>query len=273
MKSKKTKVFITVKTYPTLSTKYDELVCTAGITDKGNWVRIYPIPFRKLKWKRQYKKYQWIELDLIKNKSDFRHESYKPINQGESIEIKELIKSWEERKRIIFKTEKIHKNIKGLIRETKEKGTSLAIFKPKNIVDFKVETTKREWDSKKVEQIKENSSQLSLFDSDKPYEIFEVVSKLPYKFSYSFIDEANNKSTLMIEDWEIGALYWNCFKQEKDEKKAIQKVKQKYFDEFKMKNLHLFLGTTKKFHNIAPNPFIIIGIFYPPVTYQKSLPI
>jgi len=42
------KVFITVKTYPTLSTKYDELVCTAGILDDGSWVRIYPLPFRKL---------------------------------------------------------------------------------------------------------------------------------------------------------------------------------------------------------------------------------
>ena len=100
MTSEKAKIFITVKTYPTLSAKYDELVCTAGITDKGEWIRIYPIPFRKLKWEKQYKKYQWIELDLIKNKSDSRLESYRPVNQGENIKTKEFIKNWEKRKRI-----------------------------------------------------------------------------------------------------------------------------------------------------------------------------
>ncbi|HEX7458948.1 MAG TPA: hypothetical protein VF301_10970 [Ginsengibacter sp.] len=42
------KVLIAVKTYPTLSMKYDELVCTAGFLGDGSWVRIFPIPFRKL---------------------------------------------------------------------------------------------------------------------------------------------------------------------------------------------------------------------------------
>ncbi|MPM62092.1 hypothetical protein SDC9_108958 [bioreactor metagenome] len=42
------KVLIAVKTYPTLSEKYDELVCTAGFLEDGSWIRLYPIPFRKL---------------------------------------------------------------------------------------------------------------------------------------------------------------------------------------------------------------------------------
>ena len=142
MKPRKARVFITVKTYPTLSAKYDELVCTAGITEEGNWMRIYPVPFRKLKWKKQYRKYQWIELDLIKNKSDFRPESYKPVNQAENIETKEFIKNWEGRKSIIFKKEKVHTNLKRLIQKSKIDKTSLAIFKPKSILDFKIEKLK-----------------------------------------------------------------------------------------------------------------------------------
>jgi len=74
------KVFITVKTYPTLSKKYDELVCTAGILDDGSWVRIYPFPFRKLEYENRDKKYQWMKLPLIKNESDSRPESYKVTN-------------------------------------------------------------------------------------------------------------------------------------------------------------------------------------------------
>ena len=57
-----TKVLIAVKTYPTLSAKYDELVCTAGFREDGTWIRVYPIPFRKLDYASQYKKYDWIEL-------------------------------------------------------------------------------------------------------------------------------------------------------------------------------------------------------------------
>lgn len=41
------KVLVTVKTYPTISVKYDELVCTAGFREDGSWIRIYPIPFLK----------------------------------------------------------------------------------------------------------------------------------------------------------------------------------------------------------------------------------
>ena len=131
----------------------------------------------------------------------------------------------------------------------------------------------RQWDPKKIAEIEEKSKQLSLFDSDKPHEIFKAVKKLPYKFSYVFTDEEDKRSKLMIEDWEIGALYWNCFNKVKNKELAAQKVKQKYFDEFKKKDLSLFLGTTRQFHEIAPNPFIIIGVFYPPLTKQKTFQI
>lgn len=70
------KVFITVKTYPTISYSYGELVCTAGFTEDGNFIRVYPIPFRKLENELKYIKYQWVEMDIEKNKSDFRPESY-----------------------------------------------------------------------------------------------------------------------------------------------------------------------------------------------------
>ena len=270
MSSETKKVFITVKTYPTLSVKYDELVCTAGITDQGKWIRVYPVPFRKLEWEQQYKKYQWIEINLIRNKSDSRLESYKPVNGG-SIKITgPVIKSWQDRKNIIFK-EKIYSNMNTLITEARNNNISLAIFKPTKILDFESKLDKREWDTNKLEQQQEHSRQFNLFESDKPHEIFKIVKKLPYKFSYIFTDKAGKQSKMMIEDWEIGALYWNCLKKEKSEKVAVQKVKQKYFNEFKTKDLHLFLGTTKKFHNVSRNPFIIIGVFYPPVDKQIPL--
>ena len=74
------KILITVKTYPSISSKYEELVCTAGFDEESNFIRIYPMPFRKLDYDKQYRKYHWVEMDLIKNTSDFRPESYRPAN-------------------------------------------------------------------------------------------------------------------------------------------------------------------------------------------------
>ena len=100
----KKKVLITVKTYPTLSNKYDETVCTAGIDENGNWIRIYPVPYRKLY--TQYSKYQWIELDLIKRTADPRPESLNPTNV-DSIKLLNKLgteNAWQERKNFVFKT-------------------------------------------------------------------------------------------------------------------------------------------------------------------------
>lgn len=268
-----TKVLITVKTYPTLSKKYGELVCTAGFREDGTWIRIYPIPFRKLEYERRYKKYQWIDIDLEKNKSDFRPESYKPTSGGLDFKTLDAIGTenfWQKRKDIVLKN--IYTNLFTLIEEAKDKKvcTSLAVFKPKEVIGFKVEQVSREWDEEKLAELEAKSKQQNLFEtSDSP---FIVVNKLPYKFSYKFIDEENRESTMMIEDWEIGALYWNCLKRhEGNEAKACEDVKKKYFDDFaKTKDLYLYLGTTQLHHYVAPNPFIIIGTFHPKKVDQNK---
>jgi len=96
---------------------------------------------------------------------------------------------------------------------------------------------------------------------------YKVVPKVPYRFSYVFEDDVGKRSKLMIEDWETGMLYFNCIKRaDGNEKVAISKVREKYYDDFAItKDLHFFLGTTLKFHNIAPNPFLIVGTFHPPI--------
>lgn len=99
-----TKVLITVKTYPTISSKYDELVCTAGFREDGSWIRIYPVPFRKRAYKEQYKKYDWIELDLVKNTGDFRPESFRPKTLDTEIKVidhMDTSRNWEERKKFV----------------------------------------------------------------------------------------------------------------------------------------------------------------------------
>jgi hypothetical protein len=270
----KTKILIAVKTYPTLASKYDELVCTAGFREDGTWVRIYPIPFRKLDYDKQYKKYDWIEIDLVRNDSDFRPESHRPYSIEDSINIVGHLNTdnnWQLRKDIVLKN--VYANLDTLIADAKDesKYTSLAVFRPTIIHDFVYKPIEREWDKNKLEKLKAKALQFNLFaNAENP---FEVVKKLPYEFSFVFSDNTGKKRTLMIEDWETGQLFWNCLKtHDGDEQKACADVKKKYFDDFaKTKDLHFFLGTTRNFHLIAPNPFIIIGTFHPKKESQLSL--
>jgi hypothetical protein len=269
----KQKILITVKTYPSISTKYEELVCTAGFTESGDWIRLYPIPFRKLDYANQYKKYDWIEIDIDKNTSDFRPESYKPVNIDlplVTISHLDTANNWEERKKIVLKN--VHIDLDLLIKEAKEKHTSLAVFRPTKIIDFITENVaEREWSKEKLAFLLQGN----LFETTKNK--LEVVRKLPYKFSFKFEDINGKQSTLMNEDWELGALYWRQLaKYDGDEKRACEDVRKKYFDDFaKTKDLYFFLGTTKLHHLRAPNPFIIIGTFHPkkevdkPVSHQQ----
>lgn len=262
-----TNVLITVKTYPTLSAEYEELVCTAGFLEDGSWIRIYPIPFRKLNDQSKYKKWQWITIDLIKNQKDLRAESYRPVNIDQDIRLGDFVPSvgnWRLRKPYVLHD--VYTNMEKLIEEAKRQPfKSLAVVKPTKVIDFVWEETEREWNEDKLKAVYANQMQGNLFEDADRQVAFRVAKKLPYKFSYIFTTEDGKERKVMIEDWELGMLYWNCLKNNGgDELTACQKVKEKYFQMMtKEKDFYFFMGTTLKFHNIAPNPFIIIGTFYP----------
>ena len=78
--SMRTKVLITVMTYPHPSAKYQEVICTTGVTETGEWVRLYPIDYRYRPKEQKFQKYQWIEVDLepVGHGNDNRKESRKP---------------------------------------------------------------------------------------------------------------------------------------------------------------------------------------------------
>lgn len=270
-------ILIVAKTYPTPSAKYDETVCTAGLRKNGSWVRIYPVPFRKLDYDKQYKKYQWIEVDISRNQKDFRPESYK-LRRHDDIRILGEIPpdkdgTWQKRREILCKN--VYHNKASLLKDAcnTAKHTSLAVFKPASITDLKcVASKERDWNKNTIASINARALQVDLFmGAQNP---FEVVKKVPYEFSYEFLDDDGVKSTLQIIDWEIGALYWNCLNSsDGNEKTACKKVRLKYWDDFILKkDIHLILGTTLEFHSKkVTNPFVIIGVFPPKPELQMKL--
>ncbi len=262
------RILITVKTYPTLSKKHGELVCTAGVREDGSWVRLYPVPFRRLKDYKQYKKYQWLSARLTKRTNDPRPESYTP--NIDTIKLGDIIKTssqWSERCRLILQKGTVVNDMTKLITQANNNELSLATYKPAEILDFVAEEVERQWPVDKINMLRQAHLQGDLFAGDSQFEKeFHLVAKVPYKFSYRFKDADGSDRKLMIEDWETGALYWNCLKKaDGDEALAVEKVKEKYLNQFtENRDLHFFIGTTKQYHGWASNPFVIVGTFTPP---------
>ena len=147
---------------------------------------------------------------------------------------------------------------------------SLAVFRPTKIKAFVWEAEDREWDPEKVAEIRARSQQKELFAEEAWRETFRLIPKQPYSFSYRFEDAEGRSSELQVLDWEAGALYWNCLRIcNGDEQAALEKVRAKYLDEFNQRDLHFFLGTTQQFHQVAPNPWVIIGVF--PIPHERQL--
>ncbi|MBF0648587.1 hypothetical protein IR083_07130 [Dysgonomonas sp. GY75] len=267
------KILITVTTIPLPSRSYDELVCTAGLLEDGSWIRIYPMPLSfirglKIDGKVQQTKYTWIELDVRRRDEDFRPESHSPIDYNfKDLAILNHIDTknhWEERKQYCVEKAKVYTNMTELIEDSKEpKNISLATFKPSKILDLVIEPTDREWKPEWQSLIQQH--QINFDNPDEPLQK-ELSAKIPYTFSYKFEEESGTTRTLMVEDWEIAQLYWNCLRRnDGDEAKACQEVKNKYLNIFTQEHdIYFFLGTTKEWHmRRARNPFVIIGVFYP----------
>ena len=240
-------------------------------------MQIYPISWQVLKDDEKYPKYSWVDLDLVRNASDFRQESYKPkMGFDENIRVAGKVgtaDAWAARKQFVLR--EVFTSMQDLISLTKSPaGKSLATLKPIEIVDFVIEEEpERDWKQTWLNQ----SKQASMFDLDSNGILKQqrLIKKLPYRFKYKFLSAGEGEPReFNSADWEIGALFWNCLKRtEGDEEDAKQQVRRKYFEEFMNdKEIYLFIGTNFVHHRKnAPDPFIIVGVFYPPKTTQLSM--
>ena len=216
--------------------------------------------FRDWQQMEQFRKYQWIKVNLTKSTKDHRRESYRPVGneKPELLEIIDTSHNWRERKKLVLNSD-IYQRFSEPLRQRHKEHLSIITFKPAEILGFSWETTERDWSDSQKAYFEE----LDFFEN-KP--ALTNLRKLPYKFSYQFLDKDKKKHKLMIEDWEISMLYWNCLRKTGSEMAALKLVKKKYLDEFGYKrDSYFFLGTTFRHHSTAKEPFRIIGMFTPPI--------
>ena len=257
----KTKVLITVMTYPHPSQGYQELVCTAGVTEEGEWVRLYPIDYRYRPSNQQFHKYQWIEVDLAEwgKGNDNRKESRRPSLDtirllGEPLDTKN---NWEARRQIVEKLP-VHTINELQILYDKDK-TSLGVVRPTRVHDLKILESDPDWKPEWQRAL----DQFHLFGHQpKP------LAKISFKFSYVFeCEDSSRPHNAMIEDWELGVLYLKELERLNDERKAAESVKYKFFDQLcaPNKDTHFFMGTVFPY-----NTWIVLGVFWAPQNSSHS---
>ena len=139
------RVLITVRTYPVPAQKNIEVSCTAGVTQEGQWIRLFPVPYRFMEYDKRFVKYQWIDVDVIKATQDPRLESYKlnvdSIQTGEQLS---TVNSWRARKGIVGPL--IKQSMCQIRRERDAAGSpTLGLFKPREIKELIIETDTADW--------------------------------------------------------------------------------------------------------------------------------
>ena len=251
-------ILVIVKTYPEISRKYTETVCTAGIlADTNSLVRLYPIRFRYLEGDKQFRKYQWIRADISKTPSDPRPESYNIL--PDSIETGDIIptgKGWDERWAWCLNKNTLFPSIEALRSAQELDGISLGIVKPKTIKRVIIQT--REETEIEYAMAKKDSviNQLDLFEEKKDLYI------LPIRILMEFDCEGPHCTghKMSILDWELGQLYRKVAGSHGWEDKIQGKIMGEICAEDR--DTYFILGNMVA----HPQTFCLLGFFWPPKT-------
>ena len=252
------RVLIVVRTYPVPAKTGIEVSCTAAITTEGEWMRLFPVPYRFLSDDKRFRKYQWVDVE-VKKASDARPESYNI--KGDSIRIvsaEPLSTSggWKARKEWVLPMRS--PSLCSLQRACNENNfPTLGIFKPKRIEKLLVVPDSPDWDQGQREIL----GQRDLFAQGPDVEL----QKVPFIFKYRFTCDEHGCAghELSCTDWEMGES-WRTWS-EKYGDRWESKFRQKYEDEMiHGKDTYFYVGTVHQ----HPKSWIIVGLFYPPPSAQ-----
>jgi hypothetical protein len=255
------RALIVVRTYPVPSQSGIEVSCTAAITDHGDWLRLFPVPWRLLEKDRRFRKYQWVDVTVSKAR-DVRAESYKLKPDGISIVSEPLSREnfWQARKEIVFPLKSA--SLCDLMRRRDLHGyPTLGFFKPKSIDRLTIAPENPAWTDNQLTALRQGHLFL-----EKPEQELE---KIPFSFSYEFQcdDAACNGHKMICTDWEIGESYRKWKAQYGDQWE--EKFRQRYELEMISKlDTHFYVGTVHRF----PATWIIVGLFYPVRGPENSQP-
>lgn len=248
-----------MKAFPQHSTKYEETVCCAGvIEDTGEFVRLYPIRFRRLPDEHRFDRFDLVSM-LIEKANDPRPESYHVAE--ESICLVETDHGLSEASKVKLWAPFISPSIEHLQADNKDYGRSLGIVKPDiDSLKFRIRPQAKSDDSDK-EVTDLLFKQQSLLEAP--------LKRLPrpeYSFVYEYTQDGHPHN-LQIHDWEVQAAFHKYKKTYGSEETALERISHQYQDIIPSHNLHFIMGTMQK----RPWLFILIGLLRSQLDPQEVL--
>jgi hypothetical protein len=257
----KKRVLVAVKAYPEKSKKYGEVVCTIGLTEEGDWIRLYPIPFNAFSGPDGIKKYDWIEVYCKKAEEKLnRKESYrirdgsiKIIDRSLSLKKAKGKANWIERNKLILSH--IAPSLEELGAKFYEDRTSIGLIKPLEVLDFYKKSELQIYgDTKAFQQ--------SLFGARIP-DIEEIPHLFGYRFRCSGCEEGKEHN-IQCEDWELFESYRSWGKRYGNVSLLWEKLYDKYYRSMLNANLYFFMGMFSQY-----NTWLIVGLYYPPKNLEQ----
>ncbi len=260
-------ILVTVKAYPNPSKKYIETVCVAGITKSGQWVRLYPIPYRYLSYEQRFPTFGWIEASIRKSK-DHRPESYNI--DLDTLQLTGQLgteDSWKARRALLLPL--ASPSIEDLQKQQEVTNISLGLIRPKHIKRLIIQRKKDpHWSDEELAKLQRRS----LIDEMQPEDarlIIKELEKIPYDFFYEFTcDDARCQGhKISVISWEVMQSYRKWQQDYGTEWESA--FRKKYEQELPGSDheLYFFMGTMAA----HPKVWLIIGLFYPPAQQYSNL--
>jgi hypothetical protein len=278
---RKEEVLMVVKTYPTPSSKYGELVCTAGIRLRDNtWIRIYPYPFRQAKTSEQFEKYDVIEVALERETKDPRPDSFRLYDLNSIQKLRHLgaERHWAERMPFIRKTsaQSVADLMQGMLSEDKTKWGKSILPVPVSSATSKLSWSYKgkEWKDEDLEKLKKaaNPEQQSLFATDEAKNFFQTLKRVPYTFRLTFKDLTDTEYTFPILDWEIAQLFLKMLEVHDSDEIALEKVRFKIEEQIFKPDNEVFIVLGNIHHRFKNRSNLAVdGFIYPKRQRQFSL--
>lgn len=255
------RILILCKSYPSPSARYVETSCVAGMTEDGQLVRLFPVPFRLVEDKRQFRKWQWISARVRRAQDDARPESHRVSVDTIQLHGQPLPTSgdWIERRDAI-KAVPVFDSFADLETARESRGVTLGLLRPARLLGLDITPVENpDWTDDERAKLLQEQQQGSLFDAVEDQQSLKTLRKLPFDFHYRYVCEtatgiAEHRHKLV--DWEAGALYWKL-RGRPDWQSAFR---QKFFIQFCKKDLVFLLGTIHRF----PKQWLIVSVLYPP---------
>lgn len=233
---RKLDVLINCKTYPAVSKKYIETVCTGGIAEDGTFARLYPIPFRFLEENEQYKRWDIVRISVYKDTKDPRPESWH-LKIGDQINVIGKAKTdeskWAWMKNGIFESTQAM--------EQQKLTNGLVEIVPEEI---HWEREAKKWTPNQLEVL----TQGNLFHDEAKMQ--SLSDRVPWQFKLRFIEKNTGDShSRKILAWSYYQAYRRFFQQTQSESRSLEMVRDRIYQSIFASDRTIFgiFGTHSRF--------------------------